>query len=73
MRSYNKSVYKHYIGDNGEKANWVERMGSTQFVRDCAILGEAAMLAVSAGLSSCISPQEKGKFSDFDNKNGIVH
>ena len=43
MRSYNKSVYKHYIGDNGEKANWVERMRSTQCVGDCAILGEAAL------------------------------
>ena len=48
MRSYNRSVYKHYIGDNGEKANWVERMGSTQFVRDCAILSEAALVAASA-------------------------
>ena len=32
VRSYNISVYKHYIDDNGEIANWVERMRSEGFL-----------------------------------------
>ena len=61
VRSYNISVYKHYIDDNGEIANWVERIalwGISQFsVRQHCSLPQPASARVS--------------LSDFDNKNDL--